>query len=143
MLGKLSSVLAQQLEVAPARASAKAIRVGYSARLFRRHLGWICLADCYDDDGVNGLTLDRPALKRLLADIQDGKIDHLTIYYLDRLTRSSSDLAKLLAIFEKHGVTLSSVPEHLGDYHAFEQFVKDLSPSWDMAERTARSRNDC
>ena len=107
--------MAQQLEVASARASAKAIRVGYSARLFRRHLGWICLADRYDDDGVSGLSLDRPALKRLLADIQDGKIDHLTIYYLDRLTRSSSDLAKLLAIFEKHGVTLSSVPEHLGD----------------------------
>ena len=92
----------------------------------QQHLGWLCLPDRYDDDGVNGLTLDRPALKRLLADIQDGKIDHLTIYYLDRLTRSSSDLAKLFAFFEKHGVTFSSVTEDLGDYHAFEQFVKDL-----------------
>ena len=60
--------------------------------------------------------MDRPALKRLLDDIQAGKIDHLVVYRLDRLTRSLSDLATLLAVFKKHGTTLISVTEDLSRY---------------------------
>ena len=79
----------------------------------QRHRGWLCLPDRYDDEARSGLTLDRPALKRLLADIQDGKIDHLIVYRLDRLTRSWTDMTTLIAVCKKYGTALSSVTESL------------------------------
>lgn len=79
----------------------------------QQHLRWLCLPVRYDDDGVSGLTLDRPALERLLADMQDGKIDRLIVNQLDRLTRSWSDMATLFAAFKKYGTALSSVTENL------------------------------
>lgn len=87
-----------------------------AAEAFIASRGWLCLSDRYDDDGRSGITLDRPALIRLLADIQDGKIDHLVVYRLDRLTRSLSDLATLLAVFKKYNTALSSATENLDNY---------------------------
>src|SRR6202049_5167300 len=54
----------------------------------QRHEGWTCLAQAYDDGGLTGATMDRPALQQLLADIQAGKIDAVVTYKVDRLTRS-------------------------------------------------------
>ena len=82
----------------------------------QQHRGWLCLPDRYDDDGQSGISLDRPALKRLLADIRAGKIDYLVIYRFDRLTRSLSDLATLLAVLEKYRTKLVSVTEDLSRY---------------------------
>lgn len=90
-----------------------------AARAFidrQRPQGWFCLPDRYDDDGHSGITLDRPAMKRLLADIRSGRIDHLVVYRLDRLTRSLSDLTTLLAIFKEYNARLNSVTEDLDDY---------------------------
>ena len=78
--------------------------------------GWLCLPNRYDDDGQSGVSLDRPGLQRLLADIRAGKIDYLVIYRFDRLTRSLSDPATLLAVFQKHGTTLVSATEDLSRY---------------------------
>ena len=78
--------------------------------------GWLCLPARYDDDGQSGVSLDRPSLQRLLADLRAGKIDHLVVYRLDRLTRSLSDLFTLLAVFEKHGTKLVSATEDLSRY---------------------------
>ena len=60
----------------------------------QRHAGWIALSDMYDDGGLSGGTLERPALKRLLEDIQAGKVQIVVVYKVDRLTRSLSDFAQ-------------------------------------------------
>jgi site-specific DNA recombinase len=82
----------------------------------QQHRGWLCLPARYDDDGHSGISLDRPGLQRLLADLRDGKIDHLVAYRLDRLTRSLLDLATLLAVLEKYRTKLVSVTEDLSRY---------------------------
>ena len=60
----------------------------------QRHEGWVCLPRAYDDGGVSGATMDRPALQRLLADIAAGRVDTIVVYKIDRLTRSLADFAK-------------------------------------------------
>ncbi len=56
------------------------------------HEGWKLLPQCYDDGGLSGGTLDRPALQRLLTDIEAGRVDVIVVYKVDRLTRSLTDL---------------------------------------------------
>src|SRR5258706_2098364 len=77
----------------------------------QRGEGWVQVADRYDDGGVSGGTLDRPALKRLLDDIEAGRIDIVVVYKIDRLSRSMSDFLKLVESFERHGVTFVSVTQ--------------------------------
>ena len=72
----------------------------------QRHEGWRLLGEKYDDGGYSGGNLERPALKRLVADIRAGKIETVVVYKVDRLTRSLSDFAKLIELFEARGVTL-------------------------------------
>src|SRR4051812_78232 len=62
--------------------------------------GWFCLPDCYDDGGFSGGTVERPALKRLMADIVVGKIDCVVVYKYDRFSRSLLDFAKMMEVFE-------------------------------------------
>ena len=64
--------------------------------------GWLLLPDRYDDGGVSGGTLERPALKRLLADIEAGKVDIVVVYKIDRLSRSLMDFAKLVEVFDRN-----------------------------------------
>src|SRR6202022_5165925 len=67
--------------------------------------------DRYDDGGVSGGTLERPALKRLLADVKAGKIDVVLVYKIDRLSRSMLDFLKLVETFERYGVTFVSITQ--------------------------------
>src|SRR5712672_3069913 len=60
----------------------------------QRHEGWVCLPDGYDDGGLSGATMERPALQQLLAEIQAGRVDIVVVYKVDRLTRSPT-LARL------------------------------------------------
>ena len=69
------------------------------------------LADRYDDGGFSGGTLERPALKRLLANVKAGKIDAIVVYKIDRLSRSMLDFLNLVEMFESHGVTFVSVTQ--------------------------------
>src|SRR5215208_4111598 len=62
----------------------------------QRHEGWGVLAQAYDDGGFSGASMDRPALKRLLADVASGQIDVVVVYKVDRLTRSLSDFARIV-----------------------------------------------
>src|ERR1700749_3246551 len=62
----------------------------------QRHEGWTLSATLYDDGGYSGGTLERPALRRLLGDIEAGRIDVVVVYKVDRLTRALSDFAKLV-----------------------------------------------
>jgi site-specific DNA recombinase len=66
----------------------------------QRHAGWVALANMYDDGGLSGGTMERPALKRLLGDIEAGKVQIVVVYKVDRLTRSLSDFAKIVDVLD-------------------------------------------
>jgi DNA invertase Pin-like site-specific DNA recombinase len=70
-----------------------------------------CSYGLYDDGGFSGGDTDRPALQRLLADVQAGKIDVIVVYKVDRLTRSVADFAKLVELFDQHSVSFVSVTQ--------------------------------
>src|SRR6201993_383138 len=67
----------------------------------QRHEGWVCLRAAYDDGGFSGATMDRPALQRLLTDIAAGRVDTIVVYKIDRLTRSLTDFAKIVEMFDQ------------------------------------------
>src|SRR5262245_36610275 len=75
----------------------------------QRHEGWTCLPDRYDDGGFTGGNMERPALRRLLADIEAGKINVVVVYKVDRLSRSLLDFARMMQTFDTHGVSFVSV----------------------------------
>jgi site-specific DNA recombinase len=66
------------------------------------HEGWRLIPDHYDDGGLSGASLDRPALQGLLADVRAGRINIVVVYKVDRLTRSLADFAKLVELFDQH-----------------------------------------
>src|SRR5262249_10896158 len=73
--------------------------------------GWTLSRARYDDGGYSGGSTDRPALQQLLADIRARKIDVVVVYKVDRLTRSLADFAKLVELFDAHGVSFVSVTQ--------------------------------
>src|ERR1039458_9910745 len=78
----------------------------------QKHEGWTILPEMYDDGGFSGGTIERPAFQRLLVDVGEGKIDVVVVYKVDRLTRSLSDFAKIVEIFDKRNVSFVSVTQH-------------------------------
>src|SRR5664279_5205392 len=66
------------------------------------HEGWRLVPDRYDDGGLSGASLDRPALQKLLTDVSGGKITIVVVYKVDRLTRSLADFAKLVELFDQY-----------------------------------------
>ncbi len=77
----------------------------------QRHEGWVAMGDGYDDGGFSGGNTNRPSLKRLLVDVEAGRIDVVVVYKIDRLSRSLSDFAKIVDLFDEHGVTFVSVTQ--------------------------------
>src|SRR5467141_4203991 len=73
--------------------------------------GWRLVPDRYSDGGLSGASLDRPALQTLLSDVRAGKITIVVVYKVDRLTRSLADFAKLVELFDQHGVSFVSVTQ--------------------------------
>jgi len=73
--------------------------------------GWSPVAETYDDGGFSGGTMERPAFRRLLKDVNADRIDVVVVYKVDRLTRSLSDFAKIVEIFDRHGVSFVSVTQ--------------------------------
>jgi site-specific DNA recombinase len=103
----------------------------------QRGQGWVQIDDRYDDGGISGGTLERPALKRLLADVQAGRIDVVAVYKIDRLSRSMLDFLKLIELFERHKTTFVSVTQsfnttdaagrmHLNIMMTFAQFEREV-----------------
>src|SRR3954447_21512116 len=78
----------------------------------QKHEGWTCRADRYDDGGISGGTMERPALQQLLADIKTGKVDVVVVYKVDRLTRALADFAKIVEVFDAGSVAFVSVTQH-------------------------------
>ena len=77
------------------------------------HEGWELLPEKYDDAGYSGRNLERPAVQRLVSDVAAGTINVIVVYKIDRLTRSLMDFAKLIELFERHGVSFASVTQPL------------------------------
>jgi DNA invertase Pin-like site-specific DNA recombinase len=75
------------------------------------HAGWTRIRKRYDDGGFSGGSTDRPALQQLLTDVGEGRIDVIVVYKVDRLTRSLADFAKLVELFDRHGVSFVSVTQ--------------------------------
>ncbi|MFN4282398.1 MAG: recombinase family protein [Alphaproteobacteria bacterium] len=97
--------------------------------------GWVELADRYDDGGFSGGTLERPALKRLLADIEDSRIDVVVVYKIDRLSRSLMDFAKLVEVFDRNGVTFVSVTQSFNTTTSMGRLTLNILLSFAQFER--------
>jgi DNA invertase Pin-like site-specific DNA recombinase len=97
--------------------------------------GWIELPDHYDDGGISGGTLERPALKRLLRDVEAGLIDVVVVYKIDRLSRSLTDFAKLVEVFERHNVTFVSVTQQFNTTTSMGRLTLNILLSFAQFER--------
>ncbi|OWK27706.1 recombinase family protein [Sphingomonas mucosissima] len=98
-------------------------------------LGWVELAERYDDGGFSGGTLDRPALKRLLADVAAGHIDIILVYKVDRLSRSLFDFAKLVETFEKAEASFASITQALNTTSSMGRLTLNMLLSFAQFER--------
>src|SRR6202158_898495 len=101
----------------------------------QRAEGWILVRDRYDDGGFSGGTLDRPALKRLLADIEAGKIDIVVVYKIDRLSRSLMDFSRLVEVFDEHKVTFVSVTQSFNTTTSMGRLTLNILLSFAQFER--------
>jgi DNA invertase Pin-like site-specific DNA recombinase len=101
----------------------------------QRQLGWTLVPERYDDGGYTGGNLDRPALQTLLDDIQQGKIDCVLVYKVDRLSRSLLDFARLMEIFERHQVNLVSVTQPLNTTASLGRLTLNILLSFAQFER--------
>jgi DNA invertase Pin-like site-specific DNA recombinase len=105
--------------------------------LSQKHEGWIALPEMYDDGGVSGATMDRPALKRLLSDIEAGRIDTVVVYKVDRLTRSLGDFAKIVEVFDNRGVSFVSVTQAFNTTTSMGRLTLNMLLSFAQFEREA------
>jgi site-specific DNA recombinase len=97
--------------------------------------GWVSVADHYDDGGFSGGTLERPALKRLLADVKAGQVDVIIVYKIDRLSRSMLDFLNLIEMFENHGVTFVSVTQSFNTKDAMGRMSLNILVTFAQFER--------
>ena len=97
--------------------------------------GWVTVRDKYDDGGVSGGTLERPALKRLIADVEDGLVDIIVVYKIDRLSRSLMDFAKLVEIFDRNNVTFVSVTQSFNTTTSMGRLTLNILLSFAQFER--------
>src|SRR5205807_1234219 len=83
--------------------------------------GWRLVRTHYDDGGLSGATMERPALQRLMADIAKGLIDAVVVYKVDRLTRSLADFAKMVEVFDARGVSFVAVTQQFNTTTSMER----------------------
>lgn len=108
---------------------------GHAYIASQRAEGWIPVADDYDDPAYSGGNMDRPALKRLMADIEAGKIDIVVVYKIDRLTRSLADFSKMVEVFERYGVSFVSVTQQFNTTTSMGRLMLNILLSFAQFER--------
>ena len=101
----------------------------------QRHEGWRVLPTSYDDGGVSGGTMDRPALKRLLADVESGRLDTIVVYKVDRLTRSLADFARIVEQLEAAQVSFVSVTQQFSTTSSMGRLTLNVLLSFAQFER--------
>lgn len=97
--------------------------------------GWVPVREKYDDGGISGGTLDRPALQRLLEDIEDGLVDIVVVYKIDRLSRSLADFAKMVEVFDRNGATFVSVTQSFNTTTSMGRLTLNILLSFAQFER--------
>jgi site-specific DNA recombinase len=110
----------------------------------QRHEGWITLPQKYDDGGYTGANMDRPALKRLLSDIESGIANCVVVYKVDRLTRSLLDFARIMEVLDKRGATFVSVTQQFNTTASLGRLTLNILLSFAQFERemiTERTRD--
>jgi site-specific DNA recombinase len=103
--------------------------------LSQKHEGWSVLPTQYDDGGYSGGSMERPALKRLLADIEAGKVDVVVVYKVDRLTRALSDFAKLVEVFDRRRVSFVSITQQFNTTTSMGRLTLNVLLSFAQFER--------
>ncbi len=105
----------------------------------QKHEGWVCLREQYDDGGFSGGNMDRPALQRLIADIEKGRVDAVIVYKIDRISRSLLDFAKLMELFEQHKVAFTSITQQFSTTTAMGRLTLNILLSFAEFERAIAS----
>ncbi len=103
------------------------------------HEGWRCLKERYDDGGFSGGSMERPALQRLLSDVEAGAVDVVVVYKVDRLTRSLADFAKLVELFDAHQVSFVSVTQAFNTTSSMGRLTLNVLLSFAQFEREVTS----
>ena len=103
------------------------------------HAGWTSIGSRYDDGGYSGGSIDRPDLQRLLEDIRAHRIDVIVVYKVDRLTRSLADFAKLVELFDTHGVSFVSVTQQFNTTTSMGRLTLNVLLSFAQFEREVTS----
>ena len=103
--------------------------------LSQKSAGWIALPDMYDDGGISGGTMERPALRSLLAAIGAGQVDTVLVYKVDRLTRSLADFAKIVDAFDAKGVSFVSVTQQFNTTTSMGRLTLNMLLSFAQFER--------
>src|SRR5262245_46852518 len=103
--------------------------------LSQKHEGWMVLPALYDDGRYSGGTMERPALRRLIADIEAGQIDVVVVYKVDRLTRALSDFAKLVEVFDRGSVSFVSITQQFNTTTSMGRLTLNVLLSFAQFER--------
>ncbi|MBL8693184.1 MAG: recombinase family protein [Planctomycetes bacterium] len=101
----------------------------------QRGEGWLALPGRFDDGGYSGATTERPAFKRLVAEITAGNVDIVAVYKIDRLSRSLADFTRLMALFAEHGVAFVSVTQQFSTTTAVGRMTLNLLATFAEFER--------
>ena len=101
----------------------------------QKNLGWVLIPEYYDDGGYSGGTLKRPALQRLLSDVQDGKVDMIVVYKIDRLTRSLLDFSQLIKTLDAHECSFVSVTQNFNTCDSMGKLTLNILLSFAQFER--------
>lgn len=101
----------------------------------QQHEGWICVPSAYDDGGFTGANMDRPGLRRLMADIEAGKVDCVVVYKVDRLSRSLLDFARIMEAFDRHKVAFVSVTQAFNTASSMGRLILNVLLSFAQFER--------
>jgi site-specific DNA recombinase len=101
----------------------------------QQHEGWTAIETAYDDGGFSGGSMERPALKMLLADVRSGKIDVIVVYKVDRLTRSLTDFARIVEVLDSHNVSFVSVTQAFNTTTSMGRLTLNVLLSFAQFER--------
>ena len=101
----------------------------------QRHEGWRLIEAAYDDGGISGATMERPGLQRLLAEIGSNRVDTVVVYKVDRLTRSLADFAKMVELFDAHGVSFVAVTQQFNTTTSMGRLTLNVLLSFAQFER--------
>ncbi len=101
----------------------------------QKHAGWVYLPEMYDDGGLSGGTMERPALQRLLGDIVAGKVQIVVVYKVDRLTRLLADFAKIVDVLDAHGASFVSVTQQFNTTTSMGRLTLNMLLSFAQSER--------